>query len=34
MTIREFLKKLGASDQELGAKVVQRMEQAMMVDTD
>ena len=34
MTIREYLKKLGATENELGAKVVQRMEQAMLVDAD
>ena len=34
MTIREYLKKLGATDQELAAKVVQRMENAMLVDAD
>jgi len=34
MTIREYLKKLGATDQELTAKVVQRMEKAMLIDAD
>lgn len=34
MTIREYLKSLGATDAELKAKVVERMEQAMLFDTD
>ena len=34
MTIREYLKNIGATDQELSAKVLQRMERAMLIDTD
>ena len=34
MTIREYLKSLGAAESELTAKVVTRMEQAMMFDSD
>lgn len=34
MTIREFLKELGATEAELSAKVVGRMENAMLFDTD
>ena len=34
MTIREYLEKLGATQSEMSAKVVSRMEQAMLVDTD
>lgn len=34
MTIREYLQKLGATDAELRANVVNRMESAMLIDTD
>jgi hypothetical protein len=34
MTIREYLKSLGATDNELLAKVVKRMEDAMLFDSD
>lgn len=34
MTIREYLRKLGATDAEMKAKVIERMENAMMFDTD
>ena len=34
MTIREYLTSLGAKDAELSAKVVSRMEKAMLFDTD
>jgi len=34
MTIREYLKRLGATDNELTAKVVARMEQQMLIDSD
>lgn len=34
MTIREYLQKLGATDAELRANVVSRMENAMLIDTD
>ena len=34
MTIRQWLESIGATQAELSAKVVKRMEQAMMVDTD
>ena len=34
MTIREYLESIGATQSELGAKVVKRMEEAMLADVD
>lgn len=34
MTIREYLKSIGATENELSAKVVTRMEQKMLIDSD